>query len=189
MRNSQGEDFVDFLKGVNMVVVNGRKGRDAYTCVSGKGCSVVDYCLVENEKFSMIESFKVTTMSQSVEEMGCKGVVTRIPDHSLLSWEIGVDCVDEREEEVVENGVEKRYRVPEGYLESEAEGVRRLRERVVAAGEDKVVIDEVYEELVKMMRGGLVQVKVRSGKSRQQWFTKEIGKLRKAFHGAERESA
>ena len=130
VRNSQGEDFVHSLKGVNMVVVNGRKGRDAYTCVSGKGCSVVDDCLVENEKFSMTESFKVTTMSESVEEMGCKGVVTRIPDHSLLSWEIGVDCVDEREEEVVENGVEKRYRVPEGYLESEAEGVRRLRERV-----------------------------------------------------------
>ena len=36
------------------------------TCVSGKGCSVFDYCLVENEKFSMIESFKVTTMSESV---------------------------------------------------------------------------------------------------------------------------
>ena len=37
-----------------------------------------------------------------------------------------------REEEVVENGVEKRYRVPEGYLESE--GVRRLRERVWQPG-------------------------------------------------------
>ena len=70
-----------------------------------------------------------------------------------------MDCVDEREEEVVENDVEKRYRVPEGYLESEAEGVRRLRERVVAAGEDQVVIDEVYEELVKMMRGGLVPLR------------------------------
>ena len=88
----------------------------------------------------------MTTMSESVEEMGCKGVVTRIPDHFLLSWEIGVDCVDEREEEVVESGVEKRYRVPEGYLESEAEGVRRLKKRVVAAWEDQVVIDEVYEE-------------------------------------------
>ena len=31
VRNSQGEEFVDFLKGVNMVVVNGRKGRDAYS--------------------------------------------------------------------------------------------------------------------------------------------------------------
>ena len=48
-------NFLDFLKGVNMVVVNGRKGRDTYTCVSGKRCSVVEYLLV-------IESLKVTTM-------------------------------------------------------------------------------------------------------------------------------
>ena len=53
VKNSQVKDFVDFLKGGNMVVVNGRKGRDAYTCVSGKGCSVVDYCLVENEKIAV----------------------------------------------------------------------------------------------------------------------------------------
>lgn len=32
----------DFLRSVNMEVVNGRKGKDAFTCVSaGKGCSVV----------------------------------------------------------------------------------------------------------------------------------------------------
>ncbi len=84
------------------------------TCVSCNGCLVFDYCVVGNENFSMIESFKVTTMSESVE-MRCKGVVTRIPDHSLMSWgEVGVDCVGEREKEEVESGVEKRYRVPEG---------------------------------------------------------------------------
>ena len=59
--------------------------------------------------------------------MKCKGAVTRIPDHSLVGWEIGVDWVGESEEEV-EGGVEKRFRVPEGYLESEVERVRRLRE-------------------------------------------------------------
>ena len=65
--------------------------------------------------------------------------------------------------------------------------VKWERDKMVAAGEDQVVIDKVYEELVKMMRGGLVAVKVRRGKSRHQWFTKEIGNLQKAFHGAERE--
>ena len=37
-----------------MIVVNGRKGRDAFTCVSGRGCSVVDYCIVGKEDFGMI---------------------------------------------------------------------------------------------------------------------------------------
>ena len=45
-----------------MTVVNGRKGRDAFTCVSGRGCSVVDYCIVGKENFSMIyKDFKVMT--------------------------------------------------------------------------------------------------------------------------------
>ena len=49
-----------------------------------------------------------------MEEMGCKEVVTRILDHSLMFWEIGMDCIGEREEEEVESGVEKRYRAWRG---------------------------------------------------------------------------
>ena len=30
VKNSQGEEFVDFLRSVNMWVVNGRKGKDAF---------------------------------------------------------------------------------------------------------------------------------------------------------------
>ena len=52
--------------------------------------------------------------------------------------------------------------------------MKGLRDRVGAARKDQVVSDE---EFVKMMRGGLVAGKVKRGTSRQQWFTKEIGKL------------
>ena len=30
--NSQGEPFINFLRGVKMTVANGRKGREAFTC-------------------------------------------------------------------------------------------------------------------------------------------------------------
>ena len=53
VKNSQGEVFVDFLRSVNMGVVNGRKGKDAFTCVSNRGCSVVDNCVVGAENFSL----------------------------------------------------------------------------------------------------------------------------------------
>ena len=66
MKNNQGEAFVDFLRGVEMTVVNGREGRDAFTCVSEKGCSVVDYCIVGCDDFELVENFAVTTMSESV---------------------------------------------------------------------------------------------------------------------------
>lgn len=72
VKSSQGEAFVDFLRGAKVMVVNGRKGRDAFTCVSGRGCSVVDYCIVGKKDFGMIESFKVMTMSEVAEEMRCE---------------------------------------------------------------------------------------------------------------------
>ena len=93
----------------------------------------------------------------------------------------------EVKEEESEGGMMKRVRVPEGYLEGEVERVRRLRNRVVDAGKKQVVIDEVYEELVEVMKGGLVEVKVKESRRGQPWFTKEIAKLRKVFHGPQRE--
>ena len=191
VKNSQGEALVDFLRSTSMTEVNGRKGRDAFTCVSGKGCSVVDYCLVSKENFHIIENFKVTTMSESVEEMDCRGVVTRTPDHSLMSWEVATDWVsgmeEGKEEGELKDGMVKRYAVPEGYLEGEVERVRLLTDKVETAGNDQEVIDEIYGELTEMMRQGLVEMKVKRGKGGQPWFTKEIAKLRKAFHRAERE--
>ena len=52
MKNSQGEVFVDFLARANMAVVNGKKGRNAFTCISGRGCSVVDYCIAGKENLN-----------------------------------------------------------------------------------------------------------------------------------------
>ena len=111
--NSQGEAFVDFLEGANLAIVNGRKGRDAFTCISGRGCLVVDYCIVGMECLDMIEGFNVTILSQSSGKMRCKEVAMRVPDHSLLQWEIVRDGVREvrMEEEPPEMG--KRYVVPD----------------------------------------------------------------------------
>ena len=74
-----------------MTVVNRRKGKDAFTCVSGRGCSVVDYCIVGKKDFGLMEGFKVMTMSEVVEVMRCEGVATRVHDHSLMHWEVAVD--------------------------------------------------------------------------------------------------
>ena len=186
-KNSQGEALIDFLRGMKMTVVNGRKGKDVFTCVSEKGCSVVDYCIVGCEDFDVVKNFMVTTMSESMVEMGCKGVVTRVPDHSLLRWQVVVDGVDEVKEDECESGKRRKLRVPEGYLEGEVERLAKLRNRVMNAGRDQVVIDKVYEELVAVMKAGLIEVKVKEGRRGQPWFTKEIAELRKAWHRAEKE--
>ena len=53
---------------------------------------------------------------------------------------------------------------------------------------DQVIIDKVYEELVAVMKAGLIEVKVKEGRRGQPWFTKDIADQRKAWHGAGRES-
>ena len=39
---------------------------------------------------------------------------------------------------------------------------------------------------MEVLKGDLVEVKVKESRRGQLWFTKEIAKLRKVFHGAER---
>ena len=40
------------------------------------------------------------------------------------------------------------------------------------AGGDQVIIEKVYEELVAVMKAGLIEVKVKEGRRGQPWFTK-----------------
>ena len=69
-----------------MTIVNGRKAKNTFTCVSEKECSVVYYCIVGSEDFDVVKNFMVTTMSESMVEMGCKGAVIRVPDHYIPRW-------------------------------------------------------------------------------------------------------
>ena len=66
--------------------------------------------------------------------------------------------VNEEEAEEVKHGNGTRKVVPEGYLESEVGRVKELTERVMQAEADQGVIDGVYEELLEVMKQGLVEV-------------------------------
>jgi len=103
-KNSQGEVLVDFLRGMKMTIVYGRKGKNTFTCVSEKGCSVVYYCIMGSEDFDVVKNFMVTTMSEGMVEMVCKGAVSRVPDHSLLHWQVVVNGVGETKENECESG-------------------------------------------------------------------------------------
>ena len=81
VKNNQGEAFVDFVRSVDMGVVNGRKGIDGFTCVLERGSSVVDYCIVGEQNMGLIDNFKVTTMNESIEEMKLDGIAVRVSDH------------------------------------------------------------------------------------------------------------
>ena len=138
-----------------MCVVSGKKGKDAFTCVSGRFCSVVDFCVVRVEDFDMIENFRTTTC-EAVEEMRSDEVSMTVPDHSLLYW----DTVLERstvwrgsEEIQAENPVrEARNVVPENYLEAKVEDIKELEAGVMNTGNNPNMLDEVYECAVRMVK-------------------------------------
>ena len=65
-KNHQGEALNDLLRSTGLCIVNGMKGKDAFTCVSSRGSSVVDYCMVPCENLSMNEEFRVVTMAESI---------------------------------------------------------------------------------------------------------------------------
>ena len=88
VKNSQGELLVDCMRSSGLVFVNGRQGRDQFTCISSRGRSVVDYWLVPEEELMSIRNFDVQTMSQCEEEL-CGGEEGyRITDNSVLLWDI-----------------------------------------------------------------------------------------------------
>ena len=53
--------------------MNGWKGADEITCISSKGCSVVDYCLVPAEDLDGTEGFMVETMSRCEARLCSEG--------------------------------------------------------------------------------------------------------------------
>ena len=71
--------------------------------------------------------------------------------------------------------------VPENYLQKEVEKseIEALTSRVMQAGANQKEIDDVYEELVEVMKRGLVKVSRKKGERRQPWFSREMAKLRK----------
>ena len=67
------------------------------------------------------------------------------------------------------------------------ESVERLTRRLREVGKDQKAVDEIYEEVVGMMKQGLVEESVQRAKRGQPWFSRELAQLRKEFHRVERE--
>ena len=58
--------MMDWTRLLGLCVVNGRIGSGDFTCVSSKGSSVVDYCLVFKDDLGVISDFNMVSMSDFV---------------------------------------------------------------------------------------------------------------------------
>ncbi|CAG2197390.1 unnamed protein product [Mytilus edulis] len=80
----------------NCCILNGRNFvNNDYTCVSTKGCSVVDYCIVPYDNLNLFKDFCVIRANDLVTSAGfdVNGVDLKlIPDHSLIKWSIDLNA-------------------------------------------------------------------------------------------------
>ena len=88
VKNSQGELLVDYMRSSGLVFVNGWQGQDQFTCISSRGRSMVDYCLVPEEELMSVRIFDVKTMSQCEEELCGDEEGCRMSSQSVLLWDI-----------------------------------------------------------------------------------------------------
>ncbi|CAG2255414.1 unnamed protein product [Mytilus edulis] len=94
--NSYCNAFIDFLISAYCCILNGRNFvNNDYTCVSTKGCSVVDYCIVPYDNLNLFKDFCVIRANDLVTSAGfdVNGVDLKlIPDHSLIKWSIDLNA-------------------------------------------------------------------------------------------------
>ena len=73
-------------------------------------------------------------MTESIDEMKIRDEALRVPDHSLLLWEMVMEAVEawcDVEVEQVETPESKmRFKVPEGYLENDIGNIEELVRRI-----------------------------------------------------------
>ncbi|MDA8002939.1 MAG: hypothetical protein MPL62_16775, partial [Alphaproteobacteria bacterium] len=182
VKNEQGEMLVECMRSTGLCFVSGRKGADEFTCISSKGRSVVDYCLVPFDELANIDNFMVRTMSQCEAHLCVSEEGFRVPDHSVLMWDLLVDDSIANLTEVADKedgggGVQKKYVVPEGYMLGETKFIEGIIAGLRAVEGSQCRLDAVYDELVTGLKAGLKEVSYGERKKGKVWFTKELANL------------
>ena len=205
--NSHGHAFIDFLIENKMCILNGRSADDAFTCVSPRGGSVIDYVCVPHDTLPKCKNFRVISNVDLVDRHSLYeyiGPRSKLPDHNLLIFDfttsvaasdVNADCENEAREE---RSRKRRYilkDVPRDFLGSVQardflqEAIQRIEN--MALGQDH--IDHLYDDLVKCVLDEMNRVlpSFIPGKSKKYYrrnkpyWNDDLRALWRAMHAAE----
>ena len=143
-----------------------------------------------------LKNFEVVTMNDFCE-ISNRDILTRKPDHSLLRWAIVVsDSVRDRNESLDDENTMNKiiWTYPnnneEEYLEQLQPKLKNL-ENKLGNNMGAINIDEMYEEFCGSVfecleRKPIKPISKRRLRKSKPWFNRDLWRLRKEFHGAER---
>ena len=182
--NSHGKALIDFLKCTNMCILNGRfREGDAFTSVSNKGLSVVDYCLVPIEYFSKFENFKVHSMLDIVQDHNLHSI-GNLPDHSLLVWNFLMEketTCDDTPSGRASAGDAFLYTMIDEFLTSErVQSTLENSIKKMVDIHDQESLNQIYDEFCQTLKTELVYRKVSLGDHHHKpWWNDCLATLRK----------
>ena len=160
--NKYGDFLLDFLIDCNLCIVNGRKGRNDFTHVSHRGCSVVDYVIVPHEQLLLSTNFSVHRMSDIMTDLNLTGC-EKVSDHSVLVYEISIgNNSRENISEQTSTSTLKRYRVddiPGSFLNCEESFVKvnLAIEKIEKSLTDESDVYAAYSDFVSLIKSEMAE--------------------------------
>ncbi|CAC5380632.1 unnamed protein product [Mytilus coruscus] len=158
--NQHGKSFLEFLNESKTCVLNGRydSNKDNFTCISGRGKSVVDYMCVPHDVLELCSSFQVITTRSVIEQNNFfqfLGDRSKIPDHSILLAEFKtLTSISEYSSSKIDKF--KRFRlksIPNNFFGSDLRkaALQTLIQRIETTRETQSHVDNIYSDLCTLI--------------------------------------
>ena len=192
-KNQHGMAFVEFLREANCCVLNGRFDHtsNAYTSVTTKGNSVVDYFIVPVNDFKCCKCFCVESCTEIITNIGLQKYIntkSKLPDHSLLSMYFSFESSLHIEKDESGSNTKKRFKydcIPNDFLMDEqgSSYLVKMIDEITLCRENQDNVDKLYDDLVK----GLMSEMDRRIPVRPKFSKRKQAKVRHPFWNSQLE--
>lgn len=157
--NANRDLLVDFLVDCNMCMINGRKGKQDFTCISKRGKSVVDFVFTTHENLNSCIDFEVKTISDisnSLELQECN----HKPDHSVLHVVLKQMSFEHQDTPLtLEHNLKripkkpKSRQIPNDFLNDDSafESINQTINKIERSLEERKDVDEAYNHFVQLI--------------------------------------
>ena len=144
---------------------------------------MVDYCLVPLDCYHKFSDFCVRDILQVADDHNIN-IPAKIPDHSLLSWNVGISIITNLSNlsSTTSQAKPKLFRsIPEGYMQSEEAHVKinNLIDKLEYAS-SQTNINDIYNQFCNIINSELFTKKYKPNhRKHKPWWSPDLSLLRK----------